>query len=487
MSSLGRTGLIGLGVGVTVSTGLIAFLIIKEVLRRRTRRLVLDVGSGSFGASGAVLDGRVPLTHDGRDSVTLAAALRSLTPEQHTELKNTLDEVMMNVATLRHEVAELRTGLRGIASTIIEDVRKGVEESQKSRRRRHFLPRERSDSQSSSSIYFTASNGTSSRYGDSEAEYMTAHSNAESDYTDRETDRDTDREGDRDEDDGQDTDEEEERSYATVLTLRQDDSQPEEDDADDEGAMVASVMEVLSPELALLLTQSDLLHAGDSRKKAEGFCLLRENKPLYSDSVEFLWRLARAYNDMCETVEDKEERRGYIDQGQDEAEAALQRSGLNAECHKWFAILTSQSSQYESMHGKLKSCHILKEHLDRALVFQNDDPLCFYLLGRWCFEVSNLTWMEKKAAAALYETPLTSTLNEALENFLKAEELNPGFSKTVRLYIAKCHKELGNHSEARNWAQLALNMPAKCHQETGLAMLEEELQVLIDSVVDLSL
>ncbi|XP_037393287.1 regulator of microtubule dynamics protein 3 [Pygocentrus nattereri] len=480
MSSVGRSGLIGLGVGVTVSTGVIAFLIIREMLRRRNQRLLLEAG----GPGQLVVDGRLSLTQRGRDPALLASALRGLTPEQHVELRNTLDEVMMSVSSLRNEVAELRSGLREIASTIIEDVRKGVEEGQRSRRRRHYLPRERSDSMSSSSIYFTAS---ASLYGDSEGGYSTAYSNVESDYTDRETDKEEN--GDeQEEDDDKDSEDEEERSCATVLTLRQDDSQAEEEDGeDDEGAtaaVVAVVTEEPSPELAFLLTHSDLLHAGDSGKKAEGFHLLRENKPLYGDSVAFLWRLARAYNDMCEHAEDQEERRSYAEQGRDEAEAALQRNGLNAECHKWFAVLTGQSSQYESMHGKLKSSHILKEHLDRALSLRDDDPLCFYLLGRWCFEVSRLSWVEKKAAAALFDTLPNSCLNDALENFLKAEELNPGFSRTVRLYIAKCHKELGNHSEARNWAQLALSMPSSTGQETDISGLEAELQALIDSAAD---
>ncbi|MCJ8750280.1 hypothetical protein PDJAM_G00260810 [Pangasius djambal] len=465
MSSLGRNGLIGLGIGVTVSTGLVAFLIIKEMVRRRReRRLVVSRSSAGFAVSSAAVDGGMTL---GQDGVVLASALSGLTPEQHAELRKTLDEVMMSVSTLRGEVAELRSGLRDIASTIVEDVRKGVEEGQRSRRRRHFLTRERSDSMSSSSIYFTASNGMTSQ---SEGGYTTAYSTAESDYTDRETDRDEDCEED-------DEDEDEERSCATVLTLQPDELQSEEDDVDgDEEAMT-----MMNPELTLLLTQSDFLHAGDSGKKTDGFNLLTENKPLYSDNVEFLWRLARAYNDMCEHAEDEEERRSYAEQGRDEAESALQRNGLNADCHKWFALLTAQTSQCDSMHSKLKSSHILKEHLDRALALRDDDPLCFYLLGRWCYEMSRLSWLEQKAAAALYETPPCSSLQHALENFLKAEELKPGFSRAVRLYIAKCHKDLGNESEARNWARRALATPTNTPQEAGISGLEAELHALIDS------
>ncbi|KAK2846269.1 hypothetical protein Q7C36_011123 [Tachysurus vachellii] len=461
MSFLGRNRMLGLGIGVTVSTALIAVLLIKHMVRRRRKQRPLEVTHST-----AAGDRRTNLGQEG--GVAIASVLSELTPEQHTELKKTLNEVMMSVTTLRGEVAELRDGLRDIANTIVEDVRKGVEEGQRSRRRRHFLTRERSDSMSSSSIYFTASNGMSSR---SEGGYTTAYSTAESDYTDRETDRDE----DQDEED-EDEEEEEERSCATVLTLQPDEPQSEEDDVDADEEVV-----VMSPELALLLTQSDLLHAGDSGKKTDGFILLRENKPLYSDNIEFLWRLARAYNDMCEHTEDEEERRSYAEQGRDEAESVLQRNGLNADCHKWFAVLTSQMLQCDSMHSKLKSSHILKEHLDHALALRDDDPLCFYLMGRWCYVISRLSWLEQKAAAAVYETPPCSSLHHALENFLKAEKLKPGSSRAVRLYIAKCHKDLGNESEARNWAHLALTTPTNTHQEAKLSVMEAELQALIDS------
>lgn len=459
--------MVGLGIGVTVSTGLIAFLLIKEIVRRRSRSLLTETSTGSFSGSHRVLDGQLNRAQDGRDAVVLASALSGLTSEQHAELRNTLDEVMLNVSTLRNEVAELRDGLKEIATSIIEDVRKGVEESRRSRRRRHLFVRERSDSMSSNSIYFTASNGTSCP---SEAGYTTAYSTAESDYTDRETDRDEEAEEDGDDDD----DEEEERSCATVLTLRADDAQSEEDDVEGDE-------EKICPELAFLLTQSDLLHNGDSGKKAEAFHLLRENQPLYENNAEFLWRLARSYSDMCEHAEDEEERQNYTELGRDVAEAALKKNGLNADCHKWFAVLVGQTSQSDSMHSKLKNSYILKEHLDRALALGDDDPMCFYLMGRWCFEMSRLSWLEQKAAAALYENPPCSSLHLALEYFLKAEELNPGFSRPVRLYIAKCHKELGNHSESRNWAQLALNTPVHPEQEACISGLEAELQTLIDT------
>lgn len=487
---LGRNGLIGLAIGATAGCGLIAFIIYKEICRRRSQRLMQEARPAPrlFDEADEAALLREPLDAQEVEAqqqalAAVEAVVQGLSPEQQLELRNQLDQVLNCVSSLRSEVAELRGGLQDIALQIIQDVKKGVEDSQRVRRRRHIVHRERTDSTGSSSIYFTASQGMASTFEEtSEGGYSTAY--AESDYTDRDTDRE---EGEREPE--QESEEEEDKSCATVLTLRQEDSQEEEaeerelgeeaEEEEDDEERLQLATEVPSGELALLLAQSDILHTGDASLKAEGFRLLLDSRAEYGDSREFLWRLARAYSDVYESTEDKQEKKTYAQQGREEAELALKKNGLNAECHKWFAVLTGLTSKHESMHSKLKSSHILKEHLDRAIALRDDDPMCFYLLGRWCYEVATLDWLEKKAAAALYQSPPTSTLHDALENFLKAEELSPGFSKTVRLYIAQCHKELGNISEATNWTELALKMPTNSNDDET-SKLEAQLRVLTD-------
>lgn len=46
-------------------------------------------------------------------------------------------------------------------------------------------------------------------------------------------------------------------------------------------------------------------------------------------------------------------------------------------------------------------------------------------------QIATLDWLEKKAAAALYRSPPTATLYDALENFLKV----PACPRSVALYL----------------------------------------------------
>jgi hypothetical protein len=79
----------------------------------------------------------------------------------------------------------------------------------------------------------------------------------------------------------------------------------------------------------------------------------------------------------------------------------------------------------------------LQEHIDRAIELRPEEPILHYLNGRWCFEVAGLSWLEKKAAAALFATPPEATYEQALGFFMKSEELSPGTWKANMLMVAK--------------------------------------------------
>ncbi|KGL80737.1 Regulator of microtubule dynamics protein 3, partial [Tinamus guttatus] len=363
-----------------------------------------------------------------------------LVTHEEQQVLDRLDFVLRNFTELRQEVEELRNSLQCIAAEIVGEIKSHLEETHKVTRRRRFLfPRERSDSTGSSSIYFTASSGaTNTDDGESEGGYTTA--NAESDY---------DRESEQESEEGED-----EVSCETVRTARRDslDLVTEDD--------IHLISDSSAEEgMGQLLQQADQLHNGDEQEKAEGFQLLLNNKLVYADQKDFLWRLARAYSDMCEITEDAEEKKSYASDGKQEIEAALQKWDQSAECHQWYAILCGQLAEHESIQKRIQAGYVFKEHIDKAISLKPDDPKSYYLLGRWCYQVSHLGWLEKKTAAALFEAPPTATVQDALENFLRVEELSPGFSKAGRVYIAKCYRDLGNNSATLLWMNLASELP----------------------------
>ncbi|XP_068050510.1 regulator of microtubule dynamics protein 3 isoform X1 [Anomalospiza imberbis] len=374
------------------------------------------------------------------------------------ELLERLDFVVRNVAELRKEVEELRNSLQDLAVDIVGEVRTHLEETQRVTRRRKFpFSRDRSDSTCSSSVYFTASSGNpNTDDGESEGGYTTA--NAESDY-DRESERES----------------EDEVSCDTVRTVRRDslDLVPE----DESPLLLDSSLE---EGLGQLLEQADRLHSGDEQDRREGFQLLLNNKLAYAGQREFLWRLARAHCDMWELTEDEDERRSYATAGKEELELALQKWDQSAECHQWFAILCGQVSEQESISKRIQAGYVFKEHIDKAIALKPQDPQLYYLLGRWCYQVAHLGWLEKRTVSALFEAPPTATVQDALQNFLRVEELSPGFSKAGRVYIAKCYRDLGNASAAVLWMDLAAELPGYTKEDAESERELEEMRSVLE-------
>ncbi|NXJ42063.1 RMD2 protein, partial [Ciconia maguari] len=239
---------------------------------------------------------------------------------------------------------------------------------------------------------------------------------------------------------------ESEGGYLTAHTDSEGDSEEEKGCMKSPDATVKSEEE---EELFNLLQQVDNLHKGSEDDKKEGFRLLLEKDNKYENCVDFLWRLARAYGDLFEMTTDAEEKRKYFS------------NPRNFQSNKWehlFAIMCGYMSQFESVQNKIRNGYLFKEHLDKAIELKPQDPFLYYLNGRWCYSVAQLSWIEKKVAAALFGTPPTSTVEEALQNFLKAEEMCPGYSKYNYVYLAKCYKDLGQKNNALKYCDSALSI-----------------------------
>ncbi|NXI38712.1 RMD2 protein, partial [Galbula dea] len=242
---------------------------------------------------------------------------------------------------------------------------------------------------------------------------------------------------------------ESEGGYLTAHTDSEGDSEEEKGCTKSPDTIVKSEEE----ELLNLLQQVDNLHKGSEDDKKEGFRLLVEKDYKYENCVDFLWRLARAYGDLFEMTADVEEKRKYVTDGRGQF---LTRKKLAWE--RRFAIMCGYVSQFESVQNKIRNGYLFKEHIDKAIELKPQDPFLYYLNGRWCYTVTQLSWVEKKVAAAVFGTLPTSTVEEALQNFLKVEEMCPGYSKYNYVYLAKCYKDLGQINNVLKYCDSALSM-----------------------------
>ncbi|XP_060220073.1 regulator of microtubule dynamics protein 2 isoform X3 [Meriones unguiculatus] len=230
--------------------------------------------------------------------------------------------------------------------------------------------------------------------------------------------------------------------------------------------------------LDALLQKVDRLRINES-DKVESFELLCDHKEKFSEEIEFLWRLARAYGDMYDLSTNKQEKKHYANVGKTLGERAITRAPMNGHCHLWYAVLCGYVSEFEGLQNKVSCGQLFKEHLDTAIQLLPEEPFLYYLKGRYCYTVAKLSWIEKKMAATLFGEIPSSTVHEALQNFLKTEELQPGYSISNYMYAAKCCVELGEPQDAWRFCNLALLLPVVTKEDKDA---HKEVKKIISSL-----
>ena len=169
------------------------------------------------------------------------------------------------------------------------------------------------------------------------------------------------------------------------------------------------------------------------------------------DDAQLLWRLARALVKLADAAPDKKAKEPLLRESLSAAERAV---GLQPDCapaNKWLGISLSKCSSFEGTKETIKKSFSVRDRFERACALDPADATSRHLLGLWCFEVASLSWLEQKAASALFATPPSATHEEAYAHFLAAERIDPGFYPKNHLLLARSCDKLGKEEEARMW------------------------------------
>uniref|UniRef100_A0A2C9LHB6 Regulator of microtubule dynamics protein 1 n=1 Tax=Biomphalaria glabrata TaxID=6526 RepID=A0A2C9LHB6_BIOGL len=215
---------------------------------------------------------------------------------------------------------------------------------------------------------------------------------------------------------------------------------------------------------ALLIKIDSLVEEGGYNNMKEAFNLLTdliEKHPLES---EFQWRLAKVCflltsEDMIKNSETiSSTQTDLMKTAHDAAKRALELNDKSGDAHKWMAIVIGSITQYLPVQEQIKNAYVIKDHIQAAMKYKPNDFLPYHMMGRWCYSVYMLTWVERKVAATLFAAPPTATIEEAIEHLLKAEEINPGSSIDNVLYLGKAYLAKRDYIKAVMWWKSGLQM-----------------------------
>ena len=225
-----------------------------------------------------------------------------------------------------------------------------------------------------------------------------------------------------------------------------------------------------------LLNQIDVLH--DQNKFQDALELSLETFKKYKEDSnnkdQILWRLARSYFDIADQSSDIEIRKKNIDSALPYAKEALEISPLSSKANHWYAVIIGQKGVLEGTKQKIINSYEVEKYCLKAIELDPSYDGSYHVMGRWHYNVADLSWIERNIASLVYATPPEGSFNEAAEYFQKAISSK---SDEIRhyLWLGKSYYALGKYDDAK---QILMDA-SKLNQNS------ESDKILMDQVISL--
>ncbi|XP_067043642.1 regulator of microtubule dynamics protein 1-like isoform X2 [Acropora muricata] len=224
---------------------------------------------------------------------------------------------------------------------------------------------------------------------------------------------------------------------------------------------------------AVLETKSSMSEMENDFKKADDLYDNNELQKAYDllmkykepQKCEVEWRLAKVKRMMAVENKDPTKKKELFYEAFDHAKLALSLDEKNFAVHKWYGIILSSVGEYEGIEAKLQNTPVVREHFEKAVEMNPSDAMSRHFLGVWCYTFANMGWLPRKVAATLFSSPPSSSHEEALRNFQKAEELEPNFHPKNHLFLGKTLLQIKKMDEAKMWLEKAVHDPSKTEDD----------------------
>lgn len=107
------------------------------------------------------------------------------------------------------------------------------------------------------------------------------------------------------------------------------------------------------------------------------------------------------------------------------------------------------------------------------------DATTLYMLGTWCYEISNLTWYQRKIASVIFGEPPNSSFQEALTYYENAEKVDPNFYSLNLLMLGKTYLKLERKEDAIKYLKKVVEFPVRNDEDQKA---KQEAQKILNNI-----
>ena len=154
--------------------------------------------------------------------------------------------------------------------------------------------------------------------------------------------------------------------------------------------------------------------------------------------------------------------------------AALERLPNSADLHAKYAQVTGRLALFRGNKEKIKLGKTIKDHADRALTINPEQPMANAVLGVWHYELAQLSGFQRFFAKILYGEVPDGDLSLASQHLSLAVRLAPQ-EIFYRVALAKVFLAENRKEEAVALLKSAIALPARSTSDPELKKEAKEL------------
>ncbi|MBS1741453.1 MAG: hypothetical protein JST81_00335 [Bacteroidetes bacterium] len=147
------------------------------------------------------------------------------------------------------------------------------------------------------------------------------------------------------------------------------------------------------------------------------------------------------------------------------ARTALKIHPNSDEANVAIAIAIGRTLLKKSGKEKVSIIKEIKEYVDKALKINPKNFKAWHILGKWNYEIYNLSGLERTWAKVFYGgIPANASLKEAITAYEKAKELNPSFALNY-LELARAYHKNDETPKAIAMLKIVQSLPVQTEDD----------------------
>ena len=170
----------------------------------------------------------------------------------------------------------------------------------------------------------------------------------------------------------------------------------------------------------------------------------------------------------------KDQKLVYFKAAQNFAGKALHVNPNSSEANFVMSIAMGRMALVLGGKEKIAAVDQIKKYAELSIKCDPNNYKPYHVLGRWHYEVSDLSGFERTFAKLFYGGVPPATLKEAIYNYEKCRSLVPDL-KVNYMELAKCYNRNNEKQKALDYLRKAIGMPNKMQDDTRITEDAKEL------------